>query len=62
MKYKQWCDRASCNLLLCGRTQIVSFYKQRTQVMASCDQRDDDDHDDHGHEDDDDDLVDEGGD
>ena len=46
---------ASCNLLLCGRTQIAPFYKQRT----GCDQHNDDDdhhHDDgHQHQDNDDD-------
>ena len=43
---------ASCNLLLCGRTQIAPFYKQRT----GCDQHnDDDDDDDHKHYDHDDD-------
>ena len=41
---------ASCNLLLCGRTQIAPFYKQRT----GCDQHNDDDHD-HEHYDHDDD-------
>ena len=28
-KYKQWCDRIRCNILLCGQTPIVPFYKKR---------------------------------